>query len=58
MISRKITAVNRLRITCFTVMSYRYCRKQLMSTLVLIQACMVAQNDAVYKEVALMIVMK
>lgn len=37
--------------------SYEYFRKISMPALVLIQACMVSQNDAVYKELALTILM-
>lgn len=39
-------------------MRYEYYRKTLMSTIVLIQACIASQNDAVYKEVALMFAKK
>lgn len=50
MIFRQIVAVNWLRMTYSSVMKYEYCRKAFMSTLVLMQACMVSQNDAVYEE--------
>lgn len=50
----QVTAI----ITYSTVIRYEYYRKTLMSTIALIQACIASQNDAVYKEVALMFAMK
>lgn len=37
----------RPRIASFTVMLYEYCGKNVLSTLVLMQACVASQNDAV-----------